>query len=59
MRELATPDEVAAYLRVQPQTLRLWASQNRGPAYVMVEGARRYRWPDVEQYLAERTVDHR
>lgn len=59
MRELATPEEVAAFLRIKPQTLRLWASEKRGPSWIMVEGARRYRWEEVEQYLAERTVNTR
>lgn len=58
MRPLATPEEVAAHLGVNPQTLRNWAHQKRGPAFVMVEGARRYRWSDVEAYLEERTVRH-
>lgn len=58
MRPLATPEEIAEHLGVNVQTLRNWAHQKRGPAFVMVEGARRYRWSDVEAYLEERTVRH-
>ncbi len=58
MEGLATPQEIAEYLQVKEQTLRNWAHQNRGPAFVMVEGARRYRWSDVRQYLEDRTVRH-
>lgn len=58
MEGLATPKEIAEHLHVKEQTLRMWASKGRGPAFVMVEGARRYRWADVEAYLEERTVRH-
>lgn len=58
MEGLATPKELAEYLNVKEQTLRNWAHQGRGPAFVMVEGARRYRWTDVRDYLDARTVKH-
>jgi excisionase family DNA binding protein len=55
---LATPREVADYLKIKEQTLRLWASKGRGPVYVMIGGARRYRWSDIEAYIESRTVRH-
>lgn len=56
MEELITPRELAEYLKVKEQTLRLWASKGRGPAYVMIEGQRRYRKSDVQSYIDARTV---
>lgn len=56
MEGLATPKELAEYLKVKEQTLRMWASKGRGPAWVMVEGVRRYRWSDVQAYLDARKV---
>lgn len=58
MNGFATPIEVAEYLKISPETLRQWAHRKKGPPYVMVEGARRYRWSDIEQYLDDRTVRH-
>ena len=52
---LATPREVAAYLQVSERTLDDWAYRDRGPRYVRAGHVRRYRWDDVERYLAERT----
>lgn len=58
MEDLATPVELAKYLKVQPQTLRVWAHRKKGPPFVMVEGQRRYRWSEVHAWLEERTVRH-
>ena len=56
MQGLATAKEVAAYLNVHVKSVDRWASTGVGPPFIRVEGARRYRWADVEAYLAERTV---
>lgn len=56
MQGLATPKEVAEYLGVKEQTLRLWATRGKGPQWIKVEGVRRYRWSAVERYLESRTV---
>lgn len=56
MTKLATPAEIAEYLAVSPETLRQWAHRGKGPAYVMVEGARRYDWADVRAYIESRKV---
>lgn len=53
---LATPPELAEYLAVSVDTLRQWAHRHKGPPYVMVEGARRYRWNEVQEWLEARTV---
>jgi excisionase family DNA binding protein len=51
---LATSAEVAAYLRVSERTLEDWAYRGSGPQFSRVGQQRRYRWEDVEKYLAER-----
>lgn len=58
MEGFATPREIAEYLQVKEQTLRVWATRKKGPPYVKVEGARRYRWSEVQAWLEERTVRH-
>ena len=52
---LGTSAEVAAYLRVSERTLDDWAYRGGGPEFSHVGQQRRYRWEDVERYLAERT----
>lgn len=55
---LLTPDEVAELLRVKPDTLRVWRYyRDRGPSFVKVGSAVRYRESDVERWLAAQTVD--
>jgi excisionase family DNA binding protein len=49
---LATPAEVAAYLRVPEKTLTEWRSKGKGPRYIPVGRYVRYRWSDVEEWLA-------
>jgi hypothetical protein len=51
---LATSPEVAAYLRVYERTLEDWAYREVGPEFSYVGQQRRYRWEDVEKYVAER-----
>lgn len=58
MEELATKHQVAAYLKVKPETLDAWASRNQGPPYIKVERSRRYDWADVKAWVKERTVRH-
>ena len=53
-RALATTAEVAAYLRVSERTLEDWAYRGGGPEFSYAGQQRRYRWEDVERYLAER-----
>lgn len=56
MEGLGTTEEVAAYLRVTPQTMANWAYKGKGPAYVKIEGRRLYSWDDVRAYVSERKV---
>lgn len=56
MEDLATTEEVAAYLKVRPQTLSYWAHKRKGPTYIKLDGRRRYDWNDVRAWLKERKV---
>ncbi len=58
MHGLATPEQVAEYLKIKTDTLRTWAYKKKGPPYVMVEGARRYDWNELLAGLEERKVRH-
>lgn len=58
MEPLATKEEVARFLAIEPKTLDNWASVGRGPAYVKVEGARRYDMADVREWVESRKVRH-
>ena len=51
-RAMASRREVAEYLHVPPGTLEKWAHHGEGPEYVRVGRHTRYRWDDVERWLA-------
>ena len=54
---LATPEEVAGYLRKSEGTLANWRSLGIGPPYIKAgDGSVRYRWTEVEKWLASKTV---
>ena len=44
---------VAAKLNLSPRTLQAWRGQGRGPAYVTLGRAIRYRLEDIERFIAE------
>jgi hypothetical protein len=46
-RPLATPREVAGYLRNSPATLKQWRWQGTGPAYIRHGKEVTYEWDDV------------
>lgn len=49
---LATPQEVAGYLRKNTRTLANWRSLGIGPSYVKTgNGSVLYRWDDVDAWL--------
>ncbi len=56
MEDLATKEEVAAYLKVRPKTLDVWASRGRGPKYIKIGAARRYDWADIRAWVQARKV---
>lgn len=44
---------VARRLKLHPQTLRNWRQQHKGPPFLKLGYACRYRWRDVEAWLNE------
>jgi excisionase family DNA binding protein len=50
-RALATPTEVADYLRVPIRTLYRWRYAGEGPPGYRVGRHLRFRWADVEEWL--------
>src|SRR6266508_2640634 len=51
LRALATPTEVADYLRVPLRTLYRWRYAGAGPPAFRVGRHLRFRWADVEEWL--------
>ena len=51
MEDFMTTSEAAAHLRVKPQTMDAWASQDKGPPYFKVEGVRRYPRAELTSWL--------
>ncbi len=51
---LATPEEVAAYLRVTIDTLYEWRRSRTGPKASRAGRHLRYAWPDVDAWLARK-----
>jgi hypothetical protein len=54
-RPLATPTEVALYLRRTVGTLANWRCRGMGPRYVKAGTRVGYRWSDVEAWLTKQT----
>ncbi|MGH2597650.1 MAG: helix-turn-helix domain-containing protein [Actinomycetota bacterium] len=50
-RALATPVEVADYLRVPLRTIYRWRYAGEGPPALRVGRHLRFRWSDVEEWL--------
>lgn len=57
MEALMTTREVAEILHVNPDSMRVARCQGRGPKYLKLGHAVRYRRSDVLQYLADHEVD--
>ena len=53
---LLTPEEVAEFLGMKPNTLARWRSNGIGPAYVKLGSAVRYRREDLDRFVAGNTV---
>lgn len=54
-RPLATPEEIATFLRRSVRTLAGWRYRQTGPPWVSLNGQAMYRWEDVEDWLERRT----
>lgn len=55
---MATPVEVARYLQVPVKTIYRWRYAGEGPPAYRVGRHLRFRWSDVEGWLAGRGTDH-
>ena len=55
---LLTPQGVAALLSLNIQTLAAWRHLQKGPDYIKIGGAVRYRLSDLENWLKHKTVCH-
>lgn len=56
-RDVLSPPEVADWLRVPVDTLRVWRQRGTGPAFVRVGRHVRYLRTDLDAYLAVQRVD--
>lgn len=57
LEKLLPPNEAAAYLGNQPQTLAVWRSSGRyGLPFVRVGRAIRYRESDLKSWIEQRTT---
>ena len=56
--DLMDTTQAATFFGVQPQTMTLWRTQSRGPSYVRVCSAIRYRKEDLISYIEKRQVNH-
>ncbi len=56
MIELKTEREAAALLAVSPRTLADWRLDGKGPPYVKLHGAIRYRLDDLEAFVSARVI---
>src|SRR5690554_8224203 len=57
IRPLATPAQVSDYLGVPVNTLKQWRVRQVGPRYCKIGGRVRYRWSDVEAFVAAQTKE--
>lgn len=56
MEHLYTTEELADKLGLEPQTLRKWRCQKKGPPYIKVETTIRYDWHAVQLWLEARVT---
>lgn len=49
-------EEASGYLGLKKNTLEIWRVQGRGPVFVKLGRAVRYRLNDLEEFVEQRTV---
>jgi len=54
---LTTP-KAAEYLSVRPGTLEVWRTQGKGPRFVRLGRAVRYRCKDLDEFLERNLMAH-
>lgn len=48
---LMDTEQTATYLHVKPETLKVWRKRRKGPPFLNVETAVRYRREEVDEWL--------
>lgn len=56
-RALGTTEQVADYLQLPHKTLAEWRSRGTGPRYFKVGRHVRYKWSEVETWLASQHAE--
>jgi excisionase family DNA binding protein len=56
MARLLTPEQAAEFTGLALDTLAQWRSQRKGPPYIKLGRAVRYRADDLEKYFAAHTI---
>jgi predicted DNA-binding transcriptional regulator AlpA len=56
---LLNTDQAAALIGARASTMNVWRQQGRGPRYVKVVGAVRYRLSDLKAYIEANTSSRR
>jgi DNA-binding transcriptional MerR regulator len=56
-QEIMTREEVAALLRIPPDTLRYWQYTDKGPASVRIGKYRRWRRADVLSWIDDQQAE--
>jgi predicted DNA-binding transcriptional regulator AlpA len=54
---LLSNEQAADYLGLSKQTLRIWRHMGKGPRYLKLGGAVKYREIDLIKYIEENVVD--
>ena len=55
--ELLTEEELSAELKLSRRTLQRWRTESKGPRWIRVGKAPRYRRGDVQAWLEEHRAD--
>jgi hypothetical protein len=53
---LLKPSEAASRMKIAPQTAATWRYKGIGPAFIVLNGAIRYRPSEIEKFLDSQTI---
>jgi excisionase family DNA binding protein len=53
LRQTVSLSELAAYLRISRQALRVWMQQGRAPRHIRVRNTVRFRREEIERWLSQ------
>ena len=59
LEKLFTEKQVSEYLQIPPSTLRKHRCWKQGIPYLKIEGAVRYRFSDIQEYLEKATTKNK